>query len=264
MPLNTASSTTHSTLTGSLKQLLVRGILAGFVAGILAGGVAYITGEHHIDAAIAIEESHATTADDHNDTGAPAGHHHNDTPLVPRDGQRAGLFLATALSGAALGAIYACVLTAVRTRSGLSAAALIAAVGTAGWFSVAAVPFFEYPANPPAVGDPDTIDQRTILWFAMVLLGLLAIAAFVFVRHVVATRIASQVLPTVAAAVALIVVIVTGYALAPAIDEVPSDFPASLLWQFRISSLATQLTLWSALMAVFALLTERASRRAIS
>ncbi len=261
MPLTEVPSATHRTLTGSLKQLIVRGILAGFVAGILAGGVAYITGEQHIDAAIAIEESHADTANDHDANAAESHHHEDSEPLVSRDGQRAGLFLATALSGAALGAIYACVLAAARTRTTLAAAALIATVGAAGWFSVASVPFLKYPANPPAVGNPDTIDQRTILWFAMVLLGVFAVAAFVIVRRAVGARTSSVILPSAAAAVALLIIVAAGYTWAPVIDEVTSDFPASLLWQFRMSAAATQLTLWIAMVAMFAYLTERSSQR---
>lgn len=32
-----------------------------------------------------------------------------------------------------------------------------------------------------------------------------------------------------------------GYAFLPAVDEVPKGFPATLLWQFRLSALAVQL-----------------------
>ena len=39
-----------------------------------------------------------------------------------------------------------------------------------------------------------------------------------------------------------------GLALAlPGIQEIPKDFPATLLWGFRLSSLGTQAVLWAAL-----------------
>ncbi|OZF01312.1 CbtA family protein [Rhodococcoides fascians] len=260
MPL-TSTPAVRSSFAGSLSQLVVRGLIAGFVAGLLAGGIGYITGEQHIDAAIAIEESQETTASDHVGPSQAGSHHHEDAePLVSRDGQRAGLFLATALSGAALGAIFACVLAAARTRSRLSVAGLIAAVGAAGWFAIAVVPFVKYPANPPAVGDPDTITQRTLLWFAMVVLGLLSVAVFAYTHRIVRARTASAVAPTAAAAFVTAVVVTVGYTLAPSINEVPTDFPATLLWQFRMSSAATQLTLWAALVGLFALLSERPSQ----
>ncbi len=56
-------------LTDSFTKLLIRGLLAGLIAGILAGGVAFVLGESHIDAAIAIEESHSAAE--------PEGHSHD-------------------------------------------------------------------------------------------------------------------------------------------------------------------------------------------
>ena len=55
-------------------------------------------------------------------------------------------------------------------------------------------------------------------------------------------------------------VVTIGYLVLPTVNEVGDDFPAVLLWQFRLSSLATQATLWLALGLAFAFLTERATR----
>ena len=67
----------------------------------------------------------------------------------------------------------------------------------------------------------------------------------------------------IAATIATFVVIVgLGYILMPGINEVGDDFPASLLWEFRISSMAVQTTLWLVLGIAFAFLTERAARSA--
>ena len=38
----------------------------------------------------------------------------------------------------------------------------------------------------------------------------------------------------------------------PAVNEVPADFPATTLWDFRVASLGMQLVLWAVLGAVFA------------
>jgi hypothetical protein len=48
----------------------------------------------------------------------------------------------------------------------------------------------------------------------------------------------------------------------PGVDEVPADFPADLLWDFRLSSLLIQAALWTALGASFAVLADRAAARA--
>jgi predicted cobalt transporter CbtA len=50
----------------------------------------------------------------------------------------------------------------------------------------------------------------------------------------------------------------------PAIDEVPTGFPATLLWKFRIASWETQVVLWSVLGLLFGWLTERAEGAAPS
>ena len=45
----------------------------------------------------------------------------------------------------------------------------------------------------------------------------------------------------------------------PGLNEVPAGFPATTLWRFRLGSLATQLTLWTALGLIFGPLTERSA-----
>ncbi|MGO4202333.1 CbtA family protein [Rhodococcus sp. TAF43] len=261
-----------TTLTDSFKTLL-RGLLAGLIAGLLAGAVAFTLGEPHVQAAINIEESAAAAeapgADHHageatTDPGAAeesAGHSHGDEePLVSRTGQRAGLFLATALAGLALGAIFAVVVHYARRFTAVNGPLLAIAVAGCGWLAIEAVPFFKYPANPPAVGDPDTINERTLLWLASVILGLAAVAVAVYVgralrnQQLVTLRVIGQV-------AAFLVVAAIGYIALPGINEVGEDFPATLLWEFRVSSLATQAMLWLALGLAFAFLTERAHRR---
>ena len=41
---------------------------------------------------------------------------------------------------------------------------------------------------------------------------------------------------------------------------VPAEFPASVLWRFRLASLGTQLVLWLGMGLIFGALTERALR----
>jgi predicted cobalt transporter CbtA len=61
----------------------------------------------------------------------------------------------------------------------------------------------------------------------------------------------------IAAGTYLIVMVVVGLALPP-IDEVPAEFPAGVLWRFRIASVGSQLIMWTTLGLVFGALTERA------
>jgi predicted cobalt transporter CbtA len=229
-------------------SLLLRGLLAGLIAGLLAGVFAYAVGEPKVDAAIAIEQA-----------GEPAGEHAHDE-LVSRDGQKGGLFLATALFGTALGGIVATAYTLLRRRlrTGSDTRAALGLAG-AGLLGVVLVPFVKYPPNPPAVGNPATIDQRTISYLAIVVIGLVAVWAGVVAartQHVEWRRYA-------AAAAGFLVVVIVGYVLLPTIDEVPATFPPSLLWNFRIASLGTQAILWTVLGLTFgALVAPRAEKKA--
>src|SRR6266540_2857155 len=56
------------------------------------------------------------------------------------------------------------------------------------------------------------------------------------------------------------VVAVAGLVL-PRIDEVAGDFPATVLWRFRLASVGTQLVLWTTFGLLFGALTERSLRR---
>ena len=61
------------------------------------------------------------------------------------------------------------------------------------------------------------------------------------------------------AAGAYLVVIVAANLLLPDVDVVPDSFPATLLWQFRLAALGTQLILWTTIGLLFGALTERAA-----
>lgn len=233
-----------------VRALLVRGLLLGLVSGLIAGGFAFAFGEPQVDSAIALEEAHAAQE---------PGHDHAEE-LVSRPGQKAGLFLATGLYGLAVGGIFALVYAGLRGRVGprSDGGLALAAAGTA-FGAVILVPFVKYPANPPAVGDPETISSRTWLYVVMILVGLAATAiAVATARRVTAGPWARW----VAAAVAFLVPVIAAWQLLPTVDQVPEGFPATLLWQFRLASLGTQLVFWTAFGVLFGWMSERAARRA--
>jgi predicted cobalt transporter CbtA len=236
--------------------ILLRGLLAGLIAGLLAGVFAYATGESRIDAAIAIEEAAA-----HAETPGAADDGHHDEELVSRTGQKGGLFLATALYGVAMGGLLATAYTLLRRRLRTSSDTR-AAFGLAGaaLLGIVLVPFVKYPANPPAVGDPATINQRTIGWLSVVVIGVVAVWAGVLASRSLRPD-APEWLRAAAALGGFLVVVAIGYVLLPTFDEVPDTFPASLLWTFRLASLGTQVTLWTALGLAFAALLDRLAKR---
>ncbi|WP_214324660.1 CbtA family protein [Nonomuraea sediminis] len=234
-----------------IRTLLVRGLLVGLLAGLIAGGFAFVFGEPRVESAIALEEAHAAQN---------AGHDHGEEELVSRPGQKVGLFLATGLYGLAVGGIFALVYAGLRGRVGprSEGGLALAAAGTA-FAAVILVPFVKYPANPPAVGDPDTITGRTLLYVVMVLVGLAATAIAVATARRVTTGPWAR---WVAAVAAFLVPVIAAWLLLPTVNEVPADFPATLLWQFRLASLGTQLVFWTAFGVLFGWLSDRAARPA--
>ncbi|MFJ9965154.1 CbtA family protein [Streptomyces avermitilis] len=229
----------------TVRNLLVRGMLAGLGAGVLALIVAYFLGEPNVDSAIGFEEAHA-----------PA--HEHEVELLSRSLQStAGLATGVLVYGVAFGGIAALAFCFALGRVGRftpRATALLLS-GTA-LLAVYVVPFLKYPANPPSVGDPDTIGKRTTLYFLMMVLSVLLAVAAVIAGKRLAPKLGTW-HATVVAVLGFGVVIGLAYEFLPVINEVPGDFPATLLWRFRLSALAMQATLWGGFGLVFGELAER-------
>ncbi len=247
------------------RAFLVRGLLAGLFAGIAAFAVGYFVAEPQIQTAINYEESHEDAPATHGtsgDAGAEAGHHHDEGgTVVSRHNQRTwGLLTGTLSIGLALGGIIALVAAGVVGRVGaLSPGQSTALVPFLGWVSVILVPFLKYPANPPAVGNADTIGSRTTEYFLFMLISIVA--------AVLCTMLALRVRDgygtytgLLAGVGAYVVVMVVAGALMPTVNEV-GDFPADTLWYFRRASLITSATMWGVLGVVLSGLVGRLYNR---
>jgi predicted cobalt transporter CbtA len=235
---------------------LLGAVAIGMLAGLVSAAFLSITGEPSIEDAIAIEEANAAQAQDH--TGATG---HQEEPEVSREVQRGpGLFGAYALAGAAFGALFGVTFVGLRKRlPDLVTRAFVAGAVLAGAITVS--PWLKYPPNPPAVGDPATLSQRQTLYATVIVLTLVVLlgAAVLNARLRSGGWVHEQRLLLVTAAVVVPMALI--YALMPPPpDEIA--VPASLLWRFRIASLAGNLLLWGTLALGFAALGAAAERRA--
>lgn len=261
----------------TVRNLLVRGMLAGLVAGLLALVTASSLGEPQVDAAIAYEEAqaraetqpsahehgagHGAGHDEHGGHAGDGGGHaaaHAEEDVVSRGLQStAGLATGVLVYGVALGGLaslaYSFALGRVG-RFGPRATALL--LSGAAFVSVYLVPFLKYPANPPSVGDPASLDRRTALFFLMVLLGVLLAVGATIAGKRLAPRLGDW-YATVAAVLGFATAVGLAYAFLPSLSELPEDFPALLLWRFRLSTLAVQLVLWTGFGLVFGELAQR-------
>lgn len=239
------------------RNYLVRGLIAGVIAGIAAFLVAFTVGEPHVQKAIELEETAAAPHDHASEHAEAAGHEHAEEESghthgteVSRSTQRTwGLFTGTFAVGVALGGLAGLGAAFAHGRLGrLSPAQSTATVAGIGFVAFALVPFLKYPATPPAVGNAETIGDRTGLYFLYLLLSLVAaVAAVVLAQRIWQAK--GGYVATVGGASIYLVVVAAAAAVLPSVNEV-GDFPADTLWFFRISSLLTLAALWAVLGAV--------------
>jgi Probable cobalt transporter subunit (CbtA) len=230
-----------------IRSLLVRGMLVGFAAGLLAFAFAFVFGEPQIQHAIDFE-----------DQLARLHHEAPDPEIVSRGVQRTvGLLTGTVAMSVALGGLFALVFAWAYGRIGAFGPRLTAAVLALGaYLTITLVPFTKYPANPPTIGNPDTIDRRTVLFVAMICTSILALTAAARIRRTLLPRLGAWNAAILAGA-AFIAVVAVAELILPAVHETPAGFPADVLWRFRIASLGINATIWTTLGLGFGLAAER-------
>jgi predicted cobalt transporter CbtA len=244
--------------------LLVRGMLVGIVATILSFGFLRIVGEPAVDSAIAFESAGDEAKDKAKAEVVAKGMsmpiEDSEPELVSRPVQSGiGLFTGVAVYNVAFGGLFALVFALGYGRMGdfgpRTTSALLALSGVV---AVYIVPILKYPANPPSVGDPDTIGIRTSLYFAMIAISLAAMIGAWMLRNRLVLRYGAWNAALIAVAAYLLVIVAVAMAL-PSVNEVPEGFPAVVLWQFRMASAGAQLIMWTTIGLLFGALTERAA-----
>ena len=231
-----------------IRSLLVRGMLVGLVAGALFFCFAHWLGEPEIDRAIAFE-----TSLDQQRGEAP------EPMLVSRGVQKTfGLLTGALVYGVALGGLFGLIYAYARNRYNVSGPRQLSAwIAGLGYLAVVIVPTLKYPGNPPAVGRPETIGIRTAAYFLLIALSLASLALAIQFQRTFAARFGPWDGALLCCGLYLVLIAIF-YRILPTIDEVPSAFPASLLWRFRIDSWGLQAVLWASLGLAYGWSSERA------
>jgi hypothetical protein len=229
-----------------MKPYLLRGALAGIAGGLASMLVLLLLGEASVREAIALEEAAAAPGDAHEE-------------VFSRSTQVVGGALGVVLLGVAVGLVFGIVYAANRHRLGAGAEWQRARrLAVAAFVAVNLVPFLKYPANPPAVGTPDTVDERTLAYVSLLVVSVLAVVLGALVHDRLRRRDTSEPAAQAAGVGTWLAVVAVGYLVLPANpDEI--TVPASLLWQFRVHSLAGWAALWTVLAVAFGLLGARAA-----
>ena len=230
-----------------IRSLLVRGMLVGLAAGILAFAFAYAFGEPQVQRAIDFEDYLARL---HHEPAGPE--------LVSRGMQRTlGLLTGTVAMGVALGGIFSLVFAWAYGRIGVMSPRLTSAVLALGaYVTITVVPFTKYPANPPTIGNPDTLDKRTLLFITMISITVLAAVAAARLRRQLLKHLSGW-NASILAVGAFLVVVAAAELILPVVHETPPGFPADVLYRFRIASLGISLTLWTTIGLGFGAVAQR-------
>ncbi|HEX8628194.1 MAG TPA: CbtA family protein [Catenuloplanes sp.] len=217
--------------------ILGRGLIAGAAAGVTAATAGLLVVQPPLRAALAIE---------HSRTAGTAAHHED---MFTRPVQMLGGAIAALAVGLALGAIFAVVFARWRHRLPADTDfGRVVLLATAGFGCLALLPALKYPANPPGVGDPDTVTTRTVAYLSLIAAAL-AVTCLAFLAR---QRLARRGVPAPQRGALVAVGLIIGYAALLAVlprhaDPVPADLPAELLWRFRLASLAELAVLWATL-----------------
>jgi predicted cobalt transporter CbtA len=265
------------------KRLILRGALAGAVAGLLAFVFARIFAEPQINKAINYE-SGRDAAQEALDKAAGLTPEAAGPDIFSRTIQaNVGIGVGMVFFGIAMGALFAVAYAVCLGRVGnLRPRNLAMLVALGGFLGMYLVPFLKYPANPPAIGHPDTIKDRGNLYLAMVLCSVLFLVGAVWLGKRLQPRFGNW-NATLLAGAAYVVAIGIVMLLLPQLGELSANvqeyghqatetplplknskgaivypgFPADVLFSFRFYSVAAQALLWTSLGLVFAPMAER-------
>ena len=230
-----------------VRTLLIWGMVVGIVAGLLAFGFAKVFGEPQVDRAIAFEDQMNQAKGE-----AP------EPELVSRPVQSGvGLLTGVVVYGTAFGGLFALAFAFAYQRIGrLSARGTAALLAGVGFIALVLVPELKYPASPPSVGQPETIGYRSELFFLMILISVAALVFVIMIAPSLAARFGIWNAGLLAAAI-FIFIIVVAQLLLPDVNEVPDQFPAVVLWRFRVVSIGIQAILWATFGLLFGVVAER-------
>lgn len=234
----------------TFPALLKRGAAAGAAGGLSAALMQWLVTEPVIRRALAIEDARA------------AMHHDHEVPLVSRTVQ----FWAGGVTSIVVGVIFGVVFTVVFARvraqmPGTTDLVRALALAAIGFGVLTLLPALHIPANPPGVGDHDTVNERTLIYVLTLIVGVLGVGAVLGVDRRLRHRVTDPVRQALDIAVAVGWIGGALVLLPDSPDKVPGDVPAALLWDFRLASLAQLAMMWLVVGVVFGLLVSTRTRR---
>jgi predicted cobalt transporter CbtA len=214
-------------------------LLAGAIAGTILGILNQVVVEPFIERAIELESQ----------TAAQSSQIINPAEFAAyRSWQSGGEIVAGTILGLSIGSLFGIVFAYARSfvpGSNNKKKALI--VASILWFVLFFIPAFKYPANPPGVGDPETIYYRQILYIVFLAISGFSALGLAFIYKNKGAWHAKKIIIIPAAYAAIMAIAYLGMPPNPDTIHAPMD----LVISFRIMSAVTISVFWGLLGVIF-------------
>jgi predicted cobalt transporter CbtA len=213
-------------------------LLAGAIAGTILGVMNQVAVEPYIERAIELEMQNTVQSGQVIDS---------DEFTAYRFWQKGGEIVAGTILGLSIGSLFGIVFaythSSIPGSNNKKKALIVAGIM---WIVLFLMPALKYPANPPAVGDPETIYYRQTLYVAFLAIsGFSALGLAFLYRRMGSLNTKKTIIPAAYAA------IIAGAYLAMPSSPDPINAPMDLVIGFRAASAITLSIFWGLLGVIF-------------
>jgi predicted cobalt transporter CbtA len=218
-------------------RIVLRGALAGVIAGIIGFVFARIFAEPVINQAIDYESGRDEILGKLNE--AAGGMPGMDGPEIFSRTIQSTVGIATGVLAfsAAMGALVAVAYVALHGRVHVRPRNLVWMIAGFGFLGMYLLPFFKYPANPPAIGHDFTIVARGHLYLAMVAGSVILLGLAVYLFRILVRRFSTGIAVALSTA-AFAVVFGTLISALPSLGDLPANVEQTS--QFGFARAATE------------------------
>jgi predicted cobalt transporter CbtA len=149
-------------------------LISGALAGAVHGTVNFAIVEPYLDQAIGIENQNLFASGEEEDTPQFWAEYES-YRIWQKSGQVfAGIILGIAM-GSLFGIVYALSRNSLPGNNDVTKSLILAGVM---WTTIYLIPFLKYPANPPTVGDGETVIFRAILYVSFIAISGFSVVVF--------------------------------------------------------------------------------------
>ena len=149
-------------------------LVSGAIAGFVHGTINFALVEPYLDQAIGLENESLFASGDAEDT-LEFWAEYESYRIWQKSGQvLAGVILGLAM-GSLFGIVYALSRNSLPGKNDVTKSVILAGIM---WLTIYIIPFLKYPANPPTVGDGETVMLRAILYVSFIALSGIGVVIF--------------------------------------------------------------------------------------